>query len=252
MAHIKLSGVEVAFPIYNASTRSLKNLVLSSKTGGSIQSVAQRLTLVTALNGIDLELSHGDRLGLVGHNGSGKSTLLRVLAGICEPSRGRVELSGQVAPIFNVELGMDPEATGLENIMLRGMFLGMSKKQIKGRLPEIAEFTELGDFLHLPMRTYSDGMRMRLAFAISTSIEPDILLMDEGIGAGDAHFIDKAERRLAEFTQRAAIIVLASHDEHLIRLICSKVALLERGGIVTIGEPEAVLAAYHERASRLA
>lgn len=248
MASIKLSGVEVAFPIYNASTRSLKNLVLSSKTGGSIRSVAQRLTLVTALNGVDLELSHGDRIGLVGHNGSGKSTLLRVLAGICEPSRGTVELSGQVAPIFNIELGMDPEATGFENIMLRGMFLGMTKKQVKHSLPDIAEFTELGDFLHLPMRTYSDGMRMRLAFAISTAIEPDILLLDEGIGAGDAHFIDKAERRLAEFTQRAAIIALASHDTNLIRLICNKVALLEHGRILMIGEPDPVLAAYYERA----
>jgi len=142
---------------------------------------------------------------------------------------------------------MDAEATGYENIYLRGLFLGISRKEIKRRIDDIASFTELGDFLHLPIRTYSTGMRMRLAFAISTSVEPDILLLDEGIGAGDAAFVEKANQRIQSFASRAGIIVLASHSEDLIRRICRTAILMERGRILDVGEVEPILERYRER-----
>jgi ABC-2 type transport system ATP-binding protein/lipopolysaccharide transport system ATP-binding protein len=247
MARVILQDVHVSFPVYSGRTRSLKNKLFSAGAGGAIDETASGVTLVKALDGVDLVLDHGDRIALVGHNGAGKSTLLRVLAGVCEPSRGTVAIDGSVVPIFNIELGMDPEATGFENIILRGLFLGMTKAQINERMADIAEFTELGDFLHLPLRTYSDGMRMRLAFAVSTAIDPDILILDEGIGAGDAHFIDRASRRLSEFTSRAAIIVLASHSEGLVASMCNKAALLERGRIIKVGEVQEVLQQYRSR-----
>jgi ABC-2 type transport system ATP-binding protein/lipopolysaccharide transport system ATP-binding protein len=142
---------------------------------------------------------------------------------------------------------MDPEATGYENIFLRGLFLGLTRKEVQSRLTEIAEFTELGNFLDLPIRTYSAGMRMRLAFAVSTSIEPDILLLDEGIGAGDAAFLEKADGRLAQLSDKAGIIVLASHSESLAKSMCHKAVLLERGQVIATGETAAILDLYRQR-----
>jgi ABC-2 type transport system ATP-binding protein/lipopolysaccharide transport system ATP-binding protein len=196
------------------------------------------------LDGVTLSFRHGDRVGLVGHNGAGKTTLLRVLAGIFEPTIGTATIMGHAAPLFDVALGMDPESTGYENIVLRGLFLGLTHKQIDARVDEIAEFTELGTFLELPIRTYSAGMRMRLAFAVSTSIDPDILLLDEGIGAGDAAFLEKANKRLKEFTKRAAIIVLASHSEGLIRQMCDIAILMEHGKVLRQGKTEEILEHY--------
>jgi ABC-type polysaccharide/polyol phosphate transport system ATPase subunit len=172
---------------------------------------------------------------------------LFVLAGIFEPAQGQVRISGRAVPLFDIGLGMDSEGTGYENIYLRGLFLGMPRKEISKRLDDIADFTELGDFLRLPIRTYSAGMRMRLAFAISTSVEPDILLLDEGIGAGDAAFVEKANQRIQSFADSAGIIVLASHSEALIRRICSTAVLMERGRVVEVADVETILAAYRER-----
>lgn len=249
MAEISLNEVSVSFPIYNANTRSLKKRVLSAATGGLIkfEQGVSGPSVVQALNGVTLDFRHGDRVGLVGHNGAGKTTLLRVLAGIYEPTIGTVRVSGNVAPLFDIALGMDPESTGYENIVLRGLFLGFTHDQIRERMDEISEFTELGSFLNLPLRTYSTGMQMRLAFAVSTSIKPDILLLDEGIGAGDASFIAKANRRLAEFTSEAAIIVLASHSESLVREMCRTSVLLEHGRVIETGPSEDILDLYRER-----
>ena len=169
------------------------------------------------------------------------------LAGIYEPSVGTVEIEGHAVPLFDVFLGMDHENTGYENIMLRGLFLGLTRQQIKERVDDIVEFTELGDFLNLPIRTYSAGMRIRLAFAVSTSIVPDILLLDEGIGAGDVAFLEKANKRLDEFTEKAAIIVLASHSEPLLRKICRTCILMEHGKVLRMGETDAVLEYYKNR-----
>jgi ABC-2 type transport system ATP-binding protein len=250
VASIDLRNVSVTFPIYDASSRSLKKSLLPGTTGGRIGVGADHVSIVKALDEVSLSFQHGDRVGLVGHNGAGKTTLLRVLAGIYEPGAGSVEVRGHVAPLFDIALGMDPEATGYDNIFLRGLFLGLTRKQVRARVDEIAEFTELGDFLNLPIRTYSAGMRMRLAFAVSTSIEPDILLLDEGIGAGDAGFLEKASRRLAEFTDKAGIIVLASHSEKLIKTMCKSAVLFERGQVISIGETDHILEAYQNRSHK--
>jgi ABC-2 type transport system ATP-binding protein len=249
MADIQLDNVSVAFPIYDASSRSLKKRLVGAATGGRIQSEAGP-SVVQALDAVTLHFRHGDRVGLVGHNGAGKTTLLRVLAGIYEPGSGVVRVEGHVAPLFDISLGMDSESNGYENILLRGLFLGMSRAEIKARMDDIAAFTELGSFLDLPIRTYSAGMRMRLAFAVSTAIHPDILLLDEGIGAGDAAFLEKANRRLQEFTDKAAIIVLASHSEQLVSQICRTSVLMEHGRVVGVGDTGEILALYRDRVAR--
>lgn len=246
MASVELNAISVVFPVFSATHRSLKMSLLPGKSGGAIGPDAEAVgrTAVRALSDISLSLQHGDRIGLVGHNGAGKTTLLRVLAGIYEPAAGSVQISGAVAPLFDINLGMDPDATGYDNILLRGLFLGLTRKEVEARIQSIADFTELGQFLDLPIRTYSNGMRVRLAFAVSTSIEPEILLLDEGIGAGDAAFIEKAKARLQEFTTKAGIIVLASHSNALIQEMCTKAVLMERGRIIEVGETEFILERY--------
>jgi ABC-2 type transport system ATP-binding protein/lipopolysaccharide transport system ATP-binding protein len=248
VASIRLDKVTVAFPIYDAATRSLKKQLIAAAVGGQIQAEpgSTKLSVVQALEDVSLSFQHGDRVGLVGHNGAGKTTLLRVISGIYEPVRGMVAVDGQVAPLFDIMLGMDSESTGYENILLRGLFLGLDPGEIHDKADEIAEFTELGRFLELPMRTYSAGMRMRLSFAVSTSIDPDILLIDEGIGSGDAAFLEKANRRLKEFTGKAAIIVLASHSERLMRDMCEKAVLMDRGRALAFGPTDDVLRQYAE------
>ncbi|EGV19414.1 DUF29 family protein [Thiocapsa marina] len=249
MASITLEKVSVSFPVYSSATRSIKNRLIQSATGGQIRSESgsDRISVVQALQDINLQLESGDRIGLVGHNGAGKTTLLRVLGGIYEPNEGRVAVDGSTVPLFDISLGMDPESTGYENIILRGLYLGLSRSQMRGRLDEIADFTELGDFLNLPIRTYSAGMRMRLAFAVSTSVAPDILLIDEGIGAGDAAFLQKASERLKLFTEQVSIIVLSSHSEELIKRMCNKALLMEHGRVVGSGSTQDVLTQYRQR-----
>lgn len=251
MALICLENVSVTFPVYDASSRSLKKRIFSASAGGRIrvETGSHKISVVQALDNVSLVFDHGCRVGLVGHNGAGKSTLLRVLAGIYEPTLGNVEVQGNTVPLFDISLGMDPESTGYENIVLRGLFLGLSHTEIRERVDQIAEFSELGDFLDLPIRTYSTGMYMRLAFAISTSIEPDILLLDEGIGAGDAAFLEKANKRLDEFTKKAAIIVLASHSDELIKKMCDNAVLMDHGRVVAQGKTEDVLSLYREQRS---
>ena len=244
MALISLDHVSVQFPIYGASARSLKNSLMHMTTGGRIARGAGDRIWVEALRDVSLSLEHGDRVGLIGHNGAGKTTLLRVLTGIYEPLRGTVLRVGRVAPLFEIGLGMDPEATGYENILLRGLLLGAAPADIRARTDEIAAFAELGDYLAVPVRTYSSGMRLRLAFAVCTSIEPDIILMDEWIGVGDASFVEKAERRLTDLVGRAGILVLASHSPALLQRTCTKGVLLHAGEVAAVGPIDDVLEAY--------
>lgn len=246
MARIVLENVNVDFPIYG-SQRSFRKALFDKATGGFIrheEKHPERVS-VTALVDISFELSHGDRLGLVGHNGAGKSTLLKVLAGVYEPVSGRVLAEGRITPLFDTMPGLDPEDSGYENIVTAGMLLGMTREEILAKIPEIEEFSELGEFLSLPVRTYSSGMQTRLGFAVASAIEPGILLMDEGIGAGDARFAERASKRLREFIGRSQIMVLASHSDTLIRSTCNKAALMQGGRLLAIGEVEDILSQYH-------
>ena len=229
---IKGENICVDYPIFNGPHRSLKKNLLRVATGGRISRDAGRGVTVRALDGIDLEIREGERIGLTGHNGSGKSTLLRVLAGVYEPTGGRLEVHGRVASLLDISIGMDVEASGLENIFLKGLLLGFSRNDIQKKVEEIMDFSGLGEYIDMPVRTYSSGMVMRLAFSIATSIEADILLMDEWLSVGDADFVKKAEDRLKSLIHRTPILVIASHSKEVLQEVCSRVMRLEGGKIV--------------------
>ncbi|MBM3486315.1 MAG: ABC transporter ATP-binding protein [Alphaproteobacteria bacterium] len=251
MAEITLDRVSVDFPVYSGggSGRSLKRFAMRRATGGRFGRGITDRVVVHALADVTLAFRHGDRVGLVGRNGAGKTTLLRVIAGVYEPTRGTIVRAGHVAPLFDPTLGMDLDATGFENIVLRGLLLDIPIADIKARMDEIAAFTELGDHLSLPVRTYSSGMTLRLAFAVSTCFDPEILVMDEWIGVGDAHFIEKAERRLESFIGRSSVLVVASHSEPLLRRLCNKAVLLDAGRVAAFGPVAEIFAAYNAAAA---
>jgi ABC-type polysaccharide/polyol phosphate transport system ATPase subunit len=194
---------------------------------------------IKALDGVSFSLESGDRLGLVGGNGAGKTTLLKVLYGIFKPTGGVVDITGRADALFNISLGFRREATGRRNIILRGLINGWTDQQIEQRMEDIVAFSELGDFIDMPMKTYSQGMSARLAFSVATTLEPEILLMDEWIGAGDPEFQNKARKRMSEMAEKAGIIVLASHNHHLLRRFCNKVLELDHGRVVSFGPAEA-------------
>jgi lipopolysaccharide transport system ATP-binding protein len=222
MASINLNQVSVQMPVYSNHSRSMKSSFLKRLTKDKAQ-----INSVTALNNLDLHLEDGDRLGVMGPNGSGKSTLLRTIAGIYEPTLGSIEVKGSIASLIDISLGMDMEATGYENIRMRGIMMGLKLKQIKAIEEEIADFTELGQFLEMPIRTYSTGMHMRLGFAVSTTIPADIILMDEWLSVGDSDFLVKAEKRLHDYIQKSSILVIASHSEDLISKLTNQLIRLE-------------------------
>ncbi|MDO3647644.1 galactan export ABC transporter ATP-binding subunit Wzt/RfbE [Nocardia mangyaensis] len=233
----------VEFPIFDAKSRSLKKAFLG-KAGGAIGRNSSDVVVVEALRDINLSLKEGDRIGLVGHNGAGKSTLLRLLSGIYEPSRGSARIRGRVAPVFDLGVGMDPEISGYENIIIRGLFLGQTRKQMLAKIDEIADFTELGEYLSMPLRTYSTGMRVRLAMGVVTSIDPEILLLDEGIGAVDAEFMKKARARLQSLVARSGILVFASHSNEFLAQLCDTAMWIDHGQIRLHGGIEEVVRAY--------
>jgi len=232
MARMKLEGVGVAYPIYNAASKSLRKQLVSISTGGRVSTAKGHVATVLALDDISLDLKDGDRIGLVGHNGSGKTTLLRTMAGIFRPTRGRMIVEGRVSTVFGLGAGMDPELTGYENITRMAMLLGATLSQAEASIPGIEDFTELGQFLAMPVRTYSAGMTTRLLFAVATAVHPEILLVDEVLGAGDAAFQEKAQKRLAEFVAKASIFVLASHAPDLMKQFCTRMITLEHGRVV--------------------
>jgi len=234
MASIVARNVIVEFPVYGGKSRSLKNTFIRAATGGMLARDAADRIVVRAIDDASFEFHEGDRVGLLGHNGSGKSTLLRAIAGAYEPVRGTIEVSGKVASMLSITLGMEAEATGYENIFLRAAILGLRAEQVVPLVDGICDFAELGDYIHMPIRTYSSGMWMRLAFAISTSVPADIILMDEWLSVGDVSFSNKAEQRLAKMVGRAKILVLASHDENLIKKNCNKIIHLDHGRLVRL------------------
>ncbi|AXY49999.1 MULTISPECIES: ABC transporter ATP-binding protein [Rhodococcus] len=240
---IETRGACVDFPIFDAKTRSLKKAFLG-KAGGSIGRNTSDVVVVEALRDITISLKEGDRIGLVGHNGAGKSTLLRLLSGIYEPTRGSARIRGRVAPVFDLGVGMDPEISGYENIIIRGLFLGQTRKQMLAKMDEIAEFTELGEYLNMPLRTYSTGMRVRVAMGVVTSIDPEILLLDEGIGAVDAEFMKKARIRLQKLVERSGILVFASHSNEFLAQLCDRALWIDHGRIRMEGGIEDIVRAY--------
>jgi lipopolysaccharide transport system ATP-binding protein len=232
MSYIKAQNLVVEFPLFNNTHRSIKNAVLHATTGGRLAKYAGKTTGVRALDALNFEIQKGDRVGLMGHNGSGKTTLLRVLAGAYEPTHGALYLKGRVASLLDISLGMDHDATGYENIFLRGIMMGLTPAEIREKTDEIAAFTELGEYLDMPVRTYSSGMQLRLAFAVSTSVQADIIVMDEWLSVGDAAFMAKASERLQKLVDGASILVIASHDPGLINKICNRAFRMEHGRIV--------------------
>ena len=232
MARVSLDKISVEYPIYNAGAFSLRNNLVAIGTGGRISAEARHIKSVMALEDVTLELNDGDRLGLVGHNGSGKSTLLRTIAGIYQPVRGSVEVEGRVSTVFGLGAGLQPELSGYDNIIRMSMMLGATRAQAEAAIPDIEDFSELGNFLAMPVRTYSAGMSMRLNFAVATASYPEILLVDEIFGAGDAEFQVKAQKRMNEFVEKASIFILASHSEQLIKKFTKNTVQLRHGRIM--------------------
>lgn len=245
MPHIIARKVTLDYPLFSRAPRpsgSNESELLAS--AGSVVAADRRRFCIRALDDVSFHVEAGDRLGIVGRNGSGKSTLLRVLGGIHEPSAGGVEIEGKIAPMFNVGLGMRVDSTGRRNIILRGLLKGLTKQQAEARIPEIEAFSGLGGFLDMPVRTYSHGMAMRLAFAMGTAFEPEILLLDEWIGAGDQEFRDKANKRMRELVEKAGIVVLASHNPNLIRSLCNKTIWIHKGKVKAFGATSAAFEEY--------
>lgn len=243
---LRLKGVGMRFEGQLGADRSLKGW-LARRCGARTPQTDSYC--VDALSDISIEVAQGERVGLIGLNGAGKSTLLKVMAGIYSATSGEVQRVGHVCPMFEFATGFEMNQTGWDNIRIRGMLLGMTRSEIEAKLPEIAEFTELGEFLNYPVRTYSSGMFIRLAFAVSTSINPEILLLDEIMGAGDMRFAEKAKRRMIEFMEQGKILIFASHSEELLRSFCGRTIWLEKGRVVADGTTAEVLRGY--RASNL-
>ena len=239
MSHsIELRGVNLDYPVYSVRAQSLRNAVFNLAVGGKLFKANNDVVVVRALQNVNFKIEDGDRLALVGHNGSGKTSLLKVVAGIYEPTRGNIVTRGSITSMISLSSGLDIEATGIENIKKLGMMRMLPSKLIKERIPSIIEFSDLGDFIHLPVKTYSAGMLARLMFSVATEFDADILVLDEWLSAGDAAFVLKAADRMASLVGKAKIVVLATHDPALVRKVCNKVVHLEGGSVKFFGSAE--------------
>lgn len=231
MALLQFEHVTVQYPIYNSRSQSLRNQLVRVATGGRVSEEAGQIITVKALEDVSFTLSDGDTVGLIGHNGAGKTTLLRTMAGIYSPVRGSVIVEGSLSTIIEIGAGMDNELSGYENIFRMGLLLGRTRPEIEALIPGIESLTELGAFLRMPVRTYSSGMTMRLMFAVATSVRPEILLIDEMFGTGDASFQEKALVRIHEMIEGAKIFVFASHDHSLLKRYCRRIFSLKHGSL---------------------
>jgi lipopolysaccharide transport system ATP-binding protein len=245
--HILAERMDIEFPLYHLTGRSLKKRLLS-RAGVRLQADSGNRVVVAALRALSFRVDRGERVALVGHNGAGKTTLLRTLAGIYEPAAGRLEVEGQIGSLIDPSAGLDPDSTGRENIRLRCLYRGLGAQETRERVEAIGEFSGLGQFLDVPIRTYSAGMSVRLSFAIATMIEPEILLMDEWLAAGDADFQQLAQRRLEHLVAEADILVMATHNMSIARSWCDRAIRLENGRIVDDGPVASVVASLGEAA----
>jgi ABC-type polysaccharide/polyol phosphate transport system ATPase subunit len=253
---IQANRIAVEFPVFDNRHRSIRHAVLFSRLerhrarashgsiGGEIGHDASGRVYVKAIEDVSFAIEEGDRVGLIGVNGAGKTTLLRTIAGIYEPVRGIIQVSGRVMPLFNINDGIDMDATGREAIRTRGILMGLSTREIREAMEEVIDFTELGDYVEMPIRTYSSGMLVRLSFAVATAIRPEILLLDEIIGVGDAHFLEKAQARLSRFLSSAGILVISTHSMDIVKKWCNKAILMHKGRVVMMGEVDETIAAY--------
>lgn len=244
MTHINFENVFIDFPIFNATGRSLTSSILRVATGGKLDADPNGRVMVRALSDITFRLREGDRVALLGHNGAGKSTLLRALGRVYAPTKGIADIVGETGSLIDISLGINPEATGRENVLIRGQLLGLSKTEVSEKYEEIVAFAELGDFMEMPVRTYSSGMHLRLAFAVSTVVRPEILLMDEWLSVGDADFQKKAEERLRDLVSGTKILAIATHSRELVESVCNRAIWLEHGNIKMDGPVSEVSKAY--------
>ena len=246
MSHIILENVNVHYPVVKDHYLSIRRAALNFVTGGRMYKEDSGMELIHALKNISFKANDGDRIALIGRNGAGKSTLLKTIAGYILPDNGGLDVKGRITSLFSVNGGMDMERTGYDNVFLVGRLLGLAKAEMKTHLADIEGFSELGSFLNLPVRSYSEGMKVRLGMAIVTCLHPDILVLDEAIGAGDAHFIEKATRRAQKLYERANIIIMASHDPSILERLCNKALWVDHGHIKQTGGVAEVLKAYNE------
>ena len=241
---IQAQNLTLHVPVFMQEDKQLISTSLNILKGLYLGNSQRKI--VTILDNLNFSLKNGDRLGLIGSNGAGKSTLLRLLAGIYHPSHGDLKVEGRVQGLFDISLGMNPEATGMENIFVRGLQMGLRLKEIEGLLDNILSFAELGQAINKPLHTYSSGMRVRLAFAISTMIEPEVLLLDEWIGVGDANFRKKFEMRMNELVDSCRALVLATHNNSLMSSLCTHGMVLNQGKIVFFGQINEALSFYNK------
>lgn len=234
MPRISAERLDIEFPLYHVGARSLKKRLLARSPLRLRTDDANRV-VVAALRDLTFEIAHGERVALIGPNGAGKTTLLRTIAGIYQPVAGRLTVEGAVSSLIDPSAGMDPESTGRENIRLRGLFQGLREAEIPAFVQEVTAFSGLGAFLDVPVRTYSAGMSVRLSFAMATMIEPEILLMDEWFAAGDAEFMEQAQRRLERLASDAEVLVIATHSMETVRQWCTRAIRLSGGSIIADG-----------------
>lgn len=245
MTSFQLRNVSLSYPVYRPVDLTVKGTLPKLAVGGTLRESDSGRIEVSALSDITLSAKEGDRIGLIGHNGAGKTTLLKVLAGVYRPQKGYLRREGRTMAIINPSNGLQPELDGYTNIENIGLLYGMSLADIRGRVAEIAEFAELGDFMSLPVSTYSTGMMARLAFSVATALDPQILIADENLSTGDARFVERARLRMERMMERSSILVLASHDMRTLSRLCNRGVHLERGHIAFEGSMDDAIASYN-------
>ncbi|EMN1226880.1 TPA: ABC transporter ATP-binding protein [Enterobacter roggenkampii] len=239
-SEIVLKNVGLQFALHHNKNSSLKELFADLFSGTH----QKKNDTFLALNNINLEINHGDRLGIIGHNGAGKSSLLKILCKIYTPTSGTIDIKGKVAPLLEIGAGFNPELSGRENIYLNGTILGYNLKRLKEIEPDIINFSELEQFIDTPVKYYSTGMYMKLAFSIATATQPDILILDELFAGGDADFIKKAQARMKAMIEDSNIMVFVSHQMDLLLELCNRVVWVDHGNIIADGKPDEIINQY--------